>query len=44
MVHFIYYLNQHEYYLPSQFKTEADYADETVYSEGPADFSLQIDL
>lgn len=39
-----YYLNQHEYYLPSQFKTEADYADETVYSEGQADFSLQIDI
>lgn len=39
-----YYLNQHEYYLPSQFKTEADYVEETVYEEGAADFTLQIDI
>lgn len=39
-----YYLNQQEYYLPSQFKTDADYVNETVYEEGSADFTLQIDV
>lgn len=39
-----YYLNQHEFYMPSRFQVEADFIETTNYEEGEASFTLQLEL